>query len=62
MERGRQANPFPIAVFVLLVRGGEVHAVETAHRQREDELDEAEDGVCDVRGRHSEVAQEAHVC
>ena len=47
-ERGwrkGKTNPFPIAVFVLLVRGVQIYAVEPADGERHDDLDEPEDGV-----------------
>jgi hypothetical protein len=45
-ERGeRETNPFSIAVLVLLVRAIQIHAIESADGEREDDLDEAEDGV-----------------
>ena len=44
----RRAYPFSIAVFVLAVCLVQIHAVETADCEGEDELDEAEDGMRDV--------------
>jgi hypothetical protein len=59
--RGRRTYPFPIAVFVLFVRGVEVHSVEAADCEREDHLDEAEDGEGDVCHGHLAAADESHL-
>lgn len=53
-------NPFPIAVLVLLMRGMEIHPVQPADREREDDLDEAVRAVGDVPEGHLAAADEAH--
>ena len=45
---------------MLLVRSLQIHAIEATNREREDELDEAEDGVCDVGEGHFEAFEDAH--
>lgn len=57
----RRTYPFPIAVFVLFVRGVEVHSVEAADCECEDHLDEAEDGEGDLCHGHLAAADESHL-
>jgi hypothetical protein len=57
---GKGKYPFPIAVFMLLVRSMQIHAIKSADREREDELYEAEDGVRDVGDGHFEAFEDAH--
>lgn len=45
---------------MLPVRGVQIHAIETADCEREDELEEAEDGVGDVGEGHFEAFEETH--
>jgi len=62
-EEGRRegkTNPFPVAVFVLLVRFVQIHAVETADCEGHDYLHEAEDGVRDVGEGHFDAVEDTH--
>lgn len=52
--------PFPIRVLVRLVRMVQVDAIQTADSEREDELEEAEDGVCDPGEGHFEAFDDSH--
>jgi len=53
-------DPFPVAVFIFSVCSVEVDAIETADCEGEDELEEAEDGVCDVGEGHFEAVVDTH--
>ena len=58
-----KTNPFPVAVFVLLVRFVEIHAVQTADCECHDYLHEAEDGVRNVGEGHLDAVEDTHfVC
>jgi hypothetical protein len=63
MGREGETNPFPIAVLVFLVRAIQIHAIQSADSEREDDLDESEDGVQDVGEGHFGAVEDAHfVC
>lgn len=53
-------DPFPITVLVLLIRLMQIHAIETADSEREDDLYEAEDGVRDVGESHFGALKDTH--
>jgi hypothetical protein len=46
---------------VLFIRFVQIHAIETADREREDDLDDAEDGVRDVREGHFDAVKDTHL-
>jgi hypothetical protein len=46
---------------VLLVRGIQINTIETADHESRDELEEAEDAVCDVGKGHFETVAESHL-
>ena len=56
----RKTNPFPVAVFMLLVGCMQINTVETTDREGENQLDEAEDRVCDIGEAHFDTSKESH--
>ena len=57
---GGKRYPFSVGILMLLVCVVQVYAVEAADGEREDELEEAEDGVGDVAHGHFAAADESH--
>jgi hypothetical protein len=60
MGTREEAYPFSIAVCVHLVRFVEIHAIETADGEREDDLNRTEDRVGNVAHGHFAAFNGAH--
>ena len=61
-KRGRrEAYPFSIAVFMFSIRFVQIHAIETADSESEDELYEAVDRMGDVPKGHFTTSKNTHL-
>jgi hypothetical protein len=58
----RRTYPFPIRVFMFAICFMQVNAIKPDNRERENDLNDAENGVRDVRGGEVEVWFESHFC